>query len=541
MPGDTNLILAGLPVLVPLGAGITSLLWYRSLAAQRVIGVLALAVNTAMALVLLRQTSLSVIVVQMGNWPAPYGITVAIDTLAASLLAVSAIVALTAYLFILAESSPRFTSGYFHPLYLMLLLGVNWAFITGDLFNLFVSFEVMLMASYVLLAIGTTRRQMRQAYKYVLLNVFASTVFVAACGWIYGNLGTLNFAELAQINAAGVYPPGTGIAVAAIVFVFAAKAAVFPLWFWLPDAYPTLPTGLGALYAALLTKVGIYALLRVLVMCFGGLPSATAAIAPGLMLAGAATMFLGGLGMAGATTLRRMFSCGILVGVGYMLLGPGFHLSGGGGGVTAMTGSLFYMLQHMLVIAALLLCGDLVERLRGTDELSRFGGLLERHAWLGFLFFVAALALVGIPPTSGFAGKLLLIVAGFERADYWGWGASLLIILTSALTLVAVGKAWCSAFWSDPPPRHERADPRPQSRNRLSILAPSLLVALSIAIGLGAGPFHDLARAAAQDVLDPKPYIHSVLGTSLSAPPPLLPESADVGPAAPRGAEGTGQ
>lgn len=550
MTSGTDILLPSLPVLIPLAAGIFCLLSYRRLGLQRFAGALALLANLAAAVALLWRVlpeepdaAARVLVVQVGNWPAPFGISVVIDTLSAALLCVTAVVALATKLFIGTEASLRFTSGYFHPLFQMLVLGVNWAFIAGDLFNLFVSFEVMLMASYVLLVIGTTHRQMRHAFKYVILNVVASTIFVAACGWVYGKLGTLNLAELAHLASTGALPPGSTMAVGALAMVFAAKGAVFPLWFWLPDAYPALPTGLGALFAALLTKVGVYAIMRVVVMCFGANPVVAQALAPVLLVAAGVTMLLGALGIAGAASLRWMLSCGILVGVGYMLLGPALVLtqwatiSAAGAepaspaAQEAMTGAVFYMLQHMLVIAALLLCVDVVVRYTATDLLERVGGFAERSGALAALFFLAAIALVGLPPSSGFVGKLLLVRASLLNGGPWGWSLAALILIASALSLFGLGRAWCATFWSARPATESPAAIPGMWGRLLETAPPAVLIAISLAMGLFASPYIRLCEIGAGHVLDSQPYIRAVLGGSVTRqPPPLVPEATDISP-----------
>ena len=465
-----------------------------------------------------------VIVSQMGNWPAPFGISVVADAFAATLLCVTAVVALAVYLYVLTQTPVRFTGGYFHALFPALVVGVNWAFLSGDLFNLFVSFEVMLLASYSLLVVGTTPRQMRQAYKYVLLNLIVSSVFVAACGWVYGTLGTLNFAELALLARRGEVGTPAAVAVAALAFVFATKAAAFPLWYWLPDTYPTLPPALGGMYAGLLTKVGVYALVRVVVMIFGPSEAVRAALGPILLVSAGGTMFLGVLGAVSSRTVRRILSIHVISQVGYMILGIGLALAAttADAAELAIAATLLYMVQHMVVKCSLFLCCGLMEKYGGTDDLDRFGALLSRDGVLAGLFLVAALSLVGLPPLSGFFGKYLLILGSFGRGDAWGWALGGLAVATGALTLLSMAKIWAYGFWSAAPEGSRSATLpagfRPQNRG-WGVACVGALVAVALTVGFGAQHYYDLARAAARGVVGGEAYIAAVLGGSASLGP----------------------
>ena len=519
-----------LPVLIPLVAGVVNVLVHKPRAAQKIVNVAALVFNVAAAFWIFFSVYAGpgagphVIDSQMGNWPAPYGISVTVDVLSASLLVVTSLVALFAYGWCLTQMPPRFEGGYFHALFPLLILGVDWAFVAGDLFNLFVSFEVMLMASYALLVVGTTPRQMRQAFKYVVLNLIASTAFVTACGWVYGTLGTLNMAELASLSQSGQVGGRAALAVCTLAFVFAAKGAAFPLWFWLPDAYPTLPSGLGALYAALLTKVGVYALLRVVLMCFGGSAPAAAALAPVLLGVAVATMLVGGLGMCGAATLRKLIANGILVGVGYMTLGVALALNPPAGydPAGAAAGTVFYMSQHMLVLACLMLCCGLIERHSGTDVLRDLGGLVKRDVPLAILFFVASLSLVGLPPLAGFFGKYLLVKASFARGGPWGYTVGGAAVAGGVLSLLAMARAWCLVFWMTPRPTTRELRPH---RRVAGLFAAGGLLALTLPMGLYAQPFADVAAAAGRGVVEPQNYIAAVLPQVPATP--FVPEAIE--------------
>lgn len=515
------------PVLIPLLAAITCILLHGAFFGQRLVSVAGLGLNLGVAITLLVLTyggmghdgrPGAILVSQMGNWPAPFGISVAVDTLSALMLCISGVVTLAVYLYVLSQTPPRFSGGYFHPLFQLLLLGVNWAFITGDVFNLFVAFEVMLLASYVLLINGTTVRQMRQAYKYVLLNLIVSAAFVAGCGWLYGALGTLNIAELAMLSLRGEVGPDAALAAAVLLMTFATKAAAFPLWYWLPDTYPTLPPALGGLFAALLTKVGVYAIIRLFIMCFHQEGRIADAIGPLLLFSAAGTMLIGVLGAVSAGSIRRILSNNLVSHLGYMIMGIGLATGSGvadSAAEMAIAATLLYMIQHMIVKCALFLACGLMERYAGTDELAGMGAIISRDRILATLFFIAALSLVGLPPLSGFFGKFLLVRGGFARADAWGWALAVIALVTGALTLLSIARIWSFGFWSKPPAERLSAT-RPQGytlpRRAQGLLPLAGLVGVSLWIGLGAGFWLDITTVAAHRVVHPQNYIHAVLG-----------------------------
>lgn len=522
-----------LPILLPLLAAVVNLLLHRSKPVQATTNLVAMTLSLASAIWIVitiyngPDLPAGVMTSQMGNWPAPFGITVAADMFAALLLCVAGAVAIGVYLYALSQTPVRFQGGYFHTLFPLLLLGVNWAFLAGDLFNLFVSFEVMLLASYSLMTVGTTHRQLTQAYKYVLLNLMVSAVFVASCGWLYGNLGTLNFAELTHLARSGQVDSRAAVAVAALAFVFATKAATFPLWYWLADTYPTLPPALGGMYAGLLTKVGVYSLVRLLVMVFGAAPMVTDAMVPLLLACAGATMFIGVLGAVSSRSVRGMLSILVMSQGGYLILGVALGVSavstgGGAPSLVATTATIHYMMQHMVVNCALFLCCGMMEKYAGTDNLDRFGALLSRDRWLATLFLLAALSLVGLPPLSGFFGKFLLIGESFRRADGWGITLGLIAVLTGALTLLAMAKVWCYAFWSNAPAGSmsalHPAAYRPPSRGR-GLLAITALVVVALSMGLFAQVYFNFARAAARSLVEPGTYIEAVLGDSVQVAP----------------------
>jgi multicomponent Na+:H+ antiporter subunit D len=497
-----------LPVIVPMAAGIMALMLHRWRSLQRGMGLLMLTANLLIALWALNTVYLGadlpggILVSQMGNWPAPFGITIAIDMLSAIMIATAAAVCLAVFVYCIFQLPERFEGGFFHPLFHLLLFGVNWSFVTGDLFNLFVAFEIMLMASYAMFIIGTTRAQMRQAYKYILLNLVGSTMFVTCAGLLYGQLGTLNMADIARISLQGQLPPSSLPVIAMLLLVFGGKTAIFPIWYWLPDTYHTMPAPIGGLFAGLLTKVGAYVMIRVFVMMFGSAGEVTEMLTPLLLVSAAVTMFLGVLGAVSMHSVRQILSIHIISQVGYMVLGIGMATE------LAIAGAIFFIIHNMAVKCSLFLCAGLMDQHAGSDDLDRIGGLLRRSPWLATLFFIAAMSLAGLPPLSGFFGKYVLVREAVTQQHYV---LAAFAMLTSVLTLLSMLKIWGYGFWSPSRGQHEREpDFRPATHGGLVGIA--MLVALALAMGLGAQRFVEAARVAARGVTDPRHYIVAVLG-----------------------------
>lgn len=507
-------------VVLPMAAGITSLLAFYRPQLQRFLGVLFLLTNCVLAftaLVTVCEGGGRILVSQMGNWPAPFGITMAIDPLSALMLVVGSVVCLAVYFYCINQLPEPFSGGFFHPLFHLLMMGVQWSFITGDLFNLFVAFEIMLMASYAMFVAGTTPGQIRQAYKYILLNLIGSTMFVTCAGLLYGQLGTLNMADIARISMTGQLPRASIPVIAMFLLVFGGKTAIFPLWYWLPDTYHTLPAAVGGLFAGLLTKVGAYVMIRVFVMMFGSAPQLGGVIGPLLLGAAVVTMFVGVLGAVSMHTVRRILSIHIISQVGYMILGIGLGISLGFPVEVrelAVAGAIFFIVHNMVVKCCLFLCGGLMQEHAGSDDLESIGGLLKRAPWLGALFLIAALSLAGLPPTSGFFGKWVLIKATFEQHHYV---IAAFAIGTSLLTLLSMLKIWSFGFWS--PGRGLHAE-QPQLRPRTSggLVAVGILVVFAVTMGLGAERYVQVSKLAARSLVDPTRYIVAVLGPDVLVP-----------------------
>jgi multicomponent Na+:H+ antiporter subunit D len=494
-----------LPIVIPMLTGASTLLTHRLRGLQRLVSLAGAAALLIAGLGLLaRVLEAGVLAAQIGGWPAPYGITLVADLLSALLVMLAGLVGFVNLLYSLAAVDPAREHFGFHTLYHFLLMGVCGAFLTGDLFNLYVWFEVMLMASFVLMALGSERGQLEGAIKYVTLNLFASAVFLTTLGLLYGLAGTLNMADLAQ-KFATLTPEShallTTLAVLLLV-AFGIKAAIFPLFFWLPASYHTAPASVAAVFAGLLTKVGVYALLRVFTLLFVHRPDYTHTLI--LILAGL-TMAVGMLGALVQTEFRRVLSFNLVGHIGFMLMGLGLF------SVAGLAGAILYLMQDIVVKTNLFLVSGLVERLRGTQTLRQLGGLYHSAPGLALLFLVPALSLAGIPPLAGFAAKLGLVQAGLAQSQY---AVVAVALAASLLTLVSMLQLWNEVFWK-PVPDGTAPNPKvaPPAYDLRKLVLPLILLAtITVLIGLGAGPLYALALRSAEQLMAPAAYVQAVMG-----------------------------
>lgn len=501
-------VLVPLPVVVPLLAAAIAVLLHGRVHLQRAVSAGACAVALAASVILLdRVDTVGVLTVQAGGWAAPAGITLVADRFAAIMLVISLIVVLAVLVYAFGQLEEQREQLFFHPIYLVLVAGVALSFLTGDLFNLFVAFEVMLTASYVLITLGGTSEQVRSGMTYVVISLVASTLFVAAVAFTYAATGTVNLADLAgKLDA---LPDGLATAIGLLLLVvFGVKAAIFPLFFWLPDAYPTAPSPITALFAGLLTKVGVYALVRTQTLLFGGAgPSLVLLVIAGL------TMLVGVLGAIAQNDIKRILSFHIISQIGYMVMGLGlFTLAG-------LAGAIYYIVHHIVVKTTLFLVNGIIEHGTGTAALSRLAGMARRAPVVAVLFAVPALSLAGIPPLSGFVAKLALVEAGLDL----GRGMIVAVaLLVSLLTVFSMAKIWSGAFWGDVREVMEPASvavgvavPAGGSVMRVPrsmLMGTASLALVTLAVTAGAGPLYELSLRAAADLLDPAAYVQAVLG-----------------------------
>jgi multicomponent Na+:H+ antiporter subunit D len=501
------------PLLAPLVTAAIGFVVWRNVRLQAIVGVLGSVAHVVAAAVLLSAViDKGVVAAQAGQWPAPWGITLAADLFGATMVLIGAVVGAAVCVYSLGDIDRADRSlGYF-PLVHVLLAGVTLSFLTGDLFNLYVAFEIMLLASFVLLAIGGAREQIEGAFKYVAINLVGSLVFLMGAGLTYAVAGTLNFADLAvHLPAVAAEKPAMVLTIAAmLMFSFGLKAGVFPLHFWLPASYHTPAPAVSALFAGLLTKVGVYALVRIGVAVFP-LPASVYTI---ILIVACLSMVLGVMGAVAQFEIRRILGFHIISQIGYMVLGLGLLASPDPlVRQLAVTATVFYVVHHILVKTNLYLVGGIVRHVLGSFDLAVVGGLAKSRPWLAAVFLVPALSLAGIPPLSGFWAKLAVVQAGLAAGQ---WLAVAAAIAAGVLTLLSMVKIWNEAFWK-PAPEGIAPARLPWARLVCLTLPVLALAAGTVWIGLDPEPLFALADRAAGQLLDPHEYVEAVLGQGREA------------------------
>ncbi|HEU4319885.1 MAG TPA: Na+/H+ antiporter subunit D [Acidimicrobiia bacterium] len=490
--------LVPLPVILPLAGAGLAVAMSRHPRAQRVISVAVLSAVLIVAMALLLATDSEPLVANVGGWAAPVGISLVADRLSALMLVISSAVTLCVLVYSLAQGlndgDLETPVAIYHPTYLILAAGVANAFLTGDLFNLYVGFEVLLVSSYVLLTLGGTGPRIRAGTIYVVVALLSSFIFLIAIALTYSATGTINLAQLA-VRLPEIDPGMRLVLQSLFLVAFAVKAAVFPLSAWLPDSYPTAPAPVTAVFAGLLTKVGIYSILRTQTLLFD-----SGRVDTLLMWAALATMLIGILGAVAQSDIKRLLSFTLVSHIGYMMFGIAIATTAG------LSASIFYVVHHITVQTALFLVVGLMERRGGTTSLNRLGGLARIAPVLAVLFLIPALSLSGIPPLSGFLGKVGLLQAGIAEATPLAYLVVVAGVLTSLLTLYVVVKAWNKAFWQPP---LEKPPVIRMPRGMMGTTA--ALVALGLALTTFAGPIYALTDKAAEDLIGQTAYVTAVL------------------------------
>lgn len=444
-------------------------------------------------------------VLNMGNWPAPFGIVFVADLLSGLMVTVTAVMGLLVAIYGTADMDAAQEKRGYYPLYQLLLMGVSGSFLTGDLFNLYVWFEIMLISSFVLLVLQGQRAQLAGAIKYVTMSLIASALFLAAMGLLYGLVGTLNMADIAQ-RLGGVAAEHSALVTAVsmlFLVAFGLKSAIFPLYGWLPASYHTPPTAVTTIFGALLTKVGVYAILRTFTLFF---THNTGYTQPIILTFAVFTMVMGVFGAVTQYDIRRLLAFHIISQIGYLVLGIGL------GSQLALAATIFYLPHVIFAKSALFMVGGTINRLQGSYQLKKLGGLYKSSLAVSAMFFVPALALAGIPPFSGFWAKFGLIRAGLAGGHYFVVAAALFV---SVLTLYSMTKIWTFAFWNKRPTAEDKPlAPMPTAERWLRYTPTITLGAFTVLMGIFAGPLFDLAMRASAQLLDPQGYITAVLGAS---------------------------
>lgn len=510
--------LVPLVVLLPLIGAASTLILGKRPQLQRIIALVALSLVLGVSSLLLVVVDQSgPLAMEVGGWSAPFGIVLVVDRLSALMLVISAIVLLAVLIFSvgqgLADGDSETPVSIYFPTYLILATGVFNAFIAGDLFNLYVGFEILLVASYVLITLGGTESRIRAGTTYIVVSLISSMLFLGSIAMIYGALGTVNIAQI-SLRMAEVPNDVQVILHIMLLVAFGIKAAVFPLSFWLPDSYPSAPAPVTAVFAGLLTKVGVYAIIRTETVIFPG-PE----LNPALMVVALLTMVVGVLGAVAQADIKRLLSFTLVSHIGYMILGVSLGTAAG------TTAAIFYIVHHIVVQTTLFLSAGLIERQGGSTSINRLGGLLASSPLIAVLFLVPALNLGGIPPFSGFIGKLAL----FEASARQGTPLAFVLIaagaLVSLLTLYALVRVWNMAFWrpaedvdgyesellanvSEAP--NVALTVTTRATPRLMIWATAGMVAVSLALTVFAGPLYGVSSRAGANLEGPSYYVDIV-------------------------------
>ncbi|XID94549.1 Na+/H+ antiporter subunit D [Paenibacillaceae bacterium WGS1546] len=483
-----------LPIVIPLLTGMFMILLRRRVRLQQGLSVVGMLVTAGVAVYILKRISAEgILALDIGGWPAPFGISLVGDMLSALLVLTATVTTLVCTLFAFGTTDPEHKLHFVYAFAQLLLCGVNGSFLTGDIFNLFVFFEVMLISSYVLLALGGKKLQLREAIQYVVINVIASTLFVVAITYLYSIAGTLNMAHLSE-RIAAIGQDGLLTTVSFLFLtVFGLKSGLF-LFFWLPNTYSAPPPAIAALFAALLTKVGIYAIIRTFTLIFYHEPQITHTV---ILVMAALTMLFGALGAVSNWSIKKILAYNVVVAVGFILFGVGMATYEG------YAGALFYLLHDMLAKALIYILGGAIISIFGSDRLRKFSGLLLYSPALGWLFFIAALALAGVPPLSGFVGKVIILGGGIAEGRFV---LSSIGIITSLMVLYSVMKVFIHSFWGET----LLGEGDQKATGGSAVLPGFLLVSLILAMGLGAEWVLAYVKQAAEVMANPSMYIDAV-------------------------------
>lgn len=490
-----------LPLLLPFAIAI-GLLLVRSAVLSRWVGPLGSLAMLVVAVYLnFKVQQDGILTLNTGGWIAPFGIALVVDYLSSLMLVVSSLIAFVIALFANRNLPDDIPFSRFYFFFFTLNMGVNGAFITGDVFNLYVWFEVMLISSFVLITLGKKKAQLEGGIKYLALNIMGSMLFLAGLGLLYGKTGTLNMAHLAGIlkndHQAILMNPSS-----VLFFVaFGIKAAVFPLYFWLPSSYHTPDITISSLFAGLLTKVGVYTLIRFFTLFFVQDQVFWHNL---LLIVAGLTMVTGGMAAATYYDTRRILSYHIISQIGYMIMGLGIFTP------LAIAGAVFFTIHNMIAKTGTFIAAGLIAKIKGTYELKEVGGLYRQNPLLAVLFIIPAFALAGFPPISGFFAKFMLLKAGIDSGQYL---ITAIALITGFFTLYSMIKIWNEAFLKKQPEGRETG---PGVKLQFADYAPLVILAgVSLLMGIFAAPVFDYVMQAGDQLFEPSAYINAVLTPQL--------------------------
>ncbi|MCP5468674.1 MAG: Na+/H+ antiporter subunit D [Deltaproteobacteria bacterium] len=493
------------PVILPLGTAILAFIFTSSLNFQRWLSLISFGLQLAVSLLLFEKVTHSGLqVLWIGNWQPPFGINLVIDQFSALMLVTSSLLVFCISIYTWSQGiNLREKQLRYYPLIHLLFMGISGSFITGDLFNLYVFFEIMLMASFVLMSLEKKRSRIEGAIKYVTLNLLSSAFFLAALGLLYGNLGTLNIADLAQkislVESANIVMPAVLISIA-----FGIKSGVFPLYFWLPASYPQLPSAMVALFGGLLTKVGVYAMFRVWTIIFRDLQTD---LSSWFIIIACLTMIIGVFGAIVQYEIKKLLSFHIISQIGYMILGLGIFSK------YSIAAAIFFIIHNMIAKTNLYLVGGVFEYTQGTTQLKKIGGYVKLLPFLSIIFLISALGLAGIPPLSGFFAKFLLIKEVFIQKSYI---AAAIALGVGILTLFSMLKIWAEAFWKKAPQGDQVYSVKTTLKlPKTMYISMSILASATVLMGIEAQTIFSWTLDAAEVLNKPEIYIDAVLKNPL--------------------------
>ncbi|MFJ7841682.1 Na+/H+ antiporter subunit D [Lysinibacillus sphaericus] len=484
-----------LPLIVPVITAILLVFLRQNIMIQRILSLCTLGFVIFISVVLLLEVQQQgVMRIDFSGWIPPFGILFVADSFAVLLVFVANIVAAICVVYAFFTIGEHYEKMYFYPFVLLMVAGVNGSFLTGDIFNLFVCFEVMLLASYALISLGGGKVQLHEALKYVLINIVASWIFLVALAFLYGTIGTLNMAHISlRVTEAGADPLITTVGLVFLI-VFSLKAGLL-LFFWLPGSYSVPPTAIAALFAALLTKVGIYALVRTFTLLFTtnpGVTHTTLGIMAGL------TILAGCMGALAGRDVRTIASYNVLIGVGFIVAGLAI------GTESALQGVTYYLMHDMVVKAMLFLAVGMMIYVTGETLIDNMSGLIRNYPFFGWLFFIMMCSIAGIPPLSGFLGKVLIGQGAIEGGNFVLLGLG---FFSSLIVLYSLLRIFLSSFFGETILSIEDETPLPKRM----VLPLTLLSVCTIALGIGAESMAPYVKDAAETLHTPSIYIDAVL------------------------------